>query len=136
MKDITAVLGGNPLFMLSGLTLKDEGAILSQDSSIMDEEHNGKSEFISGIKFKTNGELAAKSQVYTQEEFNNLKEEARRQIKIAVEKIREGKFEIAPVRFDKQDDEDNYFCCKFCNAQDICFMKNDDIKKIKKKEAK
>lgn len=117
---------GKP-YMLNGLTLSELNKLQRLDKEIgvaKDEEGNIKlkSSYINKLALKKNLELT-QTTGYEEEFFDNLIASAKEQIDIAISKIREGKFEIAPKKFK----HDKGIVCNYCPCKDICFMDSGDI---------
>lgn len=99
--------------------------ILSKlDSSYAD------SKMIKSLKLGNNG-FYAYSKILTDTQIDKLIKIVEEKIKEAAEDILKAKFDINPKQIgDKQ------VGCKFCKYSDICYMKNDDIKKLKEIDKK
>ena len=119
---------GANLFYMDGITLNDPSAIMNMDYTI--DEENKSSNFFSGIKFNKDGTPSKSAKIKTEEELKDLRDKALNQIKIAIDNIRHARFNINPVR--EKGDEKDHTVCDYCKAFDICFMRPDDIKILKK----
>ena len=97
---------------LNGRTIDDLDILTKIDNTF-----NGESvSFLSGFKY-TKGKKLFSGAFASAEEFESYKSIALDCYKRADKKIRQNKFEIAPVFVDKEDP------CKYCNFRDICFVK-------------
>ena len=69
------------------------------------------------------------TKVLSKEEFDGLTKLTEAKIKEAVERIFSSDFEINPKMFESDTDVKG---CRYCQYQDICFRKNEDIKELHK----
>ena len=83
---------------------------------------NKKSKYIQKIRINKDGDGVGD---ISSSEYLKLKEVALEQIKKTILNIRKGDFDIAPIRFNNE-----MLPCKYCECNDICFKKYDDVRQI------
>ncbi len=110
-------------FKLEGYTINDKDVI-----SILDPTFNN-SKYIYGLKTNNDGSINKNSKVLTSDDFKKLKNIVADRIKDVVSNIYACNFKIAPIKMpgDKVD------ACKYCKFSDICFVQEDDYRKISEK---
>ena len=108
---------------LEGYSNSDKNIIELFDSSYEE------SKVIKGLRTKSNGEFYSNSKVMDDNNFNLLKDFAKKQVDTAIDNILDAKFDISPIRKEKDKD---ITACKYCNYKDICFRTNNDIRNLKK----
>ena len=108
---------------LEGYSNSDKDIIELFDSSYEE------SKVIKGLRTKSNGEFYSNSKVMDDNTFNSLKEFAKKQVDNAIDNILDAKFDISPIKKEKDKD---ITACKYCNYKDICFRTNNDIRNLKK----
>lgn len=125
----------NQVYTLNGITLADEEMYQRLDpelGKLTDDEGNiiGKSRFIKGLSIRKDGKYGANRNAYSEEVFDELIKTAREQTELVIERIRKGDYVIAPVRFIGERDS----ACTYCKNRDICFMKDEDMRRINLKD--
>lgn len=119
------------LYVLNGITLNDEEKVYRLDPLLGTDDNNGdtiaKSLFVN-IGINKNNQLKSKN-LLDENEFKSLKEEAEQQIIKTIYGIRNGDFNISPVRF-KQEKSLGAKSCLYCGFKSICFMKSSDYRDI------
>lgn len=110
-------------FKLDGYTIDDKDVI-----SILDPTFNN-SKYIHGLKTNNDGSISKNSKVLTSDDFKNLKNIVVDRIKKVVGDIYDCNFKIAPIKIDY----DKADACKYCKFNDICFVQEDDYRKISEK---
>lgn len=110
-------------FKLEGYTIDDKDVI-----SILDPTFSN-SKYINGIKINKDGSISKTSKVLTCDDFENLKNIVVDRIKKVVCDIYDCNFKIAPLKLPG----DNGDSCKYCKFSDICFVQEDDYRKISEK---
>ena len=108
----------NP-YKLNGITIDKSNEVLSLDYELIE---NKKSKYIQKIRVNKDGDGVGD---VSSSEYLKLKEVALEQIKKTILNIRKGDFDIAPIRFNNE-----MLPCKYCECNDICFKKYDDIRQI------
>ena len=84
------------------------------------------SELIRSMQITQNG-FGAYSKVISEDESNKMVEYTRRTIENTTDKIINGEFDINPKFYDGKN-----ISCKYCSYNDICFMKDKDLKYLDK----
>ena len=108
----------NP-YKLNGITIDKSNEVLSLDYELIE---NKKSKYIQKIRVNKDGDGVGD---VSSSEYLKLKEVALEQIKKTILNIRKGDFDIAPIRFNNE-----MLPCKYCECNDICFKKYDDVRQI------
>jgi ATP-dependent helicase/DNAse subunit B len=88
--------------------------------SIIDKDYD-KSAIIKGLKTNKDGSFAKSSNVLSDNEINDVLDEAKNQINKVIDKIKENDFTINPKNVLNKN-----ISCKYCRFKDICFMDKDD----------
>lgn len=107
---------------LNGITIADLDVASRIDSSII----NGKSLFIAGLS-QNGGKFKGTNSIAGNEEINEMEKFVLDKYLEANERIRNNKFEIAPLFMDGNDP------CKNCEHRDICFVREYQ-KRVKKED--
>lgn len=127
-------------YLLSGVFVNDEEKMNGMDlllGNLYDDDGNLilKSLFIDNLGIDKKRKIKAKA--LKKDDYDMMSTIADEKIKETVKNIREGKFDISPIKF-KQDANMEFFSkkslCDRCSCKSICFMTNKDIRYIDLKE--
>jgi ATP-dependent helicase/DNAse subunit B len=105
---------------LKGYSIGNEDKLSMFDSSYIN------SELIHSMKVTSKG-FGTYSKVVSGETVDEMIEFTKNKIDKVSDDILDSKFDINPKFYDKEN-----ISCKFCNFQDICYMKNNDLKYLTK----
>ena len=81
------------------------------------------------MSLNKDGSFNANSKIISEEDSNKIIEYTKNKIEEATNNIIEGKFEINPKFYNKEN-----ISCKYCSYKDICYMKETDLKYLDKVE--
>ena len=106
---------------LQGYSIDDTEILERFDTTFMD------SEYIKSMKYNEEKGFGTYSKVLNSETVDLLTEYTKDKIDELSNDILDSKFDINPKFYDKEN-----ISCKFCSFQDICYMKNNDLKYLTK----
>lgn len=106
---------------LQGYSIDDTEILERFDTTFMD------SEYIKSMKYNEEKGFGTYSKVLNSETVELMTEYTKDKIDELSNDILDSKFDINPKFYDKEN-----ISCKFCSFQDICYMKNNDLKYLTK----
>ena len=106
---------------LQGYSIDDIEILERFDTTFMD------SEYIKSMKYNEEKGFGTYSKVLNSETVELMTEYTKDKIDELSNDILDSKFDINPKFYDKEN-----ISCKFCSFQDICYMKNNDLKYLTK----
>ena len=106
---------------LQGYSIDDTEILERFDTTFMD------SEYIKSMKYNEEKGFGTYSKVLNSETVDLMTEYTKDKIDELSNDILDSKFDINPKFYDKEN-----ISCKFCSFQDICYMKNNDLKYLTK----
>lgn len=105
---------------LQGYSIDDTNLIEKFDKSYMD------SRLVKGLKISKSGSFYSNSKVLSKHQIDKLIELVDNKIEEASNNIINNKFDIDPKSINGKN-----VSCVFCKYKDICYMKEEDVKKLK-----
>ena len=106
---------------LQGYSIDDTEILERFDSTFID------SEYIKSMKYSDEKGFGTYSKVVSNETVDEMIEFTKNKIDKVSDDILDSKFDINPKFYDKEN-----ISCKFCKFQDICYMKDTNLKYLTK----
>jgi ATP-dependent helicase/DNAse subunit B len=108
---------------LQGYSIDDTEILERFDSTFID------SEYIKSMKYSDEKGFGTYSKVINAETVDNMIEFTKDKIDEVSNNILDSKFDINPKFYDKEN-----ISCKFCSFQDICYMRDSNLRYLSKVE--
>lgn len=116
----------SPYLKLQGKTINDIDIISFIDPTIAD----GSCSFIHSVKLsKKTGDFDSRSNVVSEEKFEEYKNIVTEKYLEMADKIRNNEFDISPLYLSTSD-----YACRYCPFKDICYVKVSQYRAVKKEE--